>query len=842
MTLFPVHRSLMIVLFHKAMMDTQKLPVYEHKDIIVDVLKENRVIVVESPTGSGKTTQLPKILYDSGFAHKGKIGVTQPRRIAALSVSGFIARQYGTSIPGLVGYKMRFIDETVPETKIVIMTDGILLQALKSDPVLSEYSVIMVDEAHERSLNIDFILGLLKAILKTREDLKIIISSATINARVFSEYFDECPVVSIEARMYPVVVYYDPPENPNNNDSVLNKIGDRVKKIDAEGKTGDILIFHSGEGQIKECISYLSLLDKKQKMVFLPLYGRLSQNEQERVFLDFPGKRKVIVATNIAETSVTIDGICSVIDPGFAKLNYYNTKNFTSSLIEVPVSKASCNQRKGRSGRTAPGKCYRLYTEDDYESRPLFTTEEIYRRDLSEVILRMAELGIKDFEQFDFISNPGYRNIKGAVGVLRLLEAIDENRNLTKIGNMMVKFPIIPRLARMIVAAIMEFPDVIEEVLVAASFLNDRAPFLLPHGFELEARKAHHSFQHKHGDFVSYLKIYRAYVSAKDKEEYCARNYLDYKGMLEIHNVKRQLAEIVSEIGIPIIQGGDLSHYLSAVSKGLIQYVCKRSTKGGYSSLTAYGIKIHPGSVMYRSKPDYIVAGEVVKTSQMYARSVSPLSPEIIKNISPELYAAFIQKGVSWKKKMVSSRDFTNFIKIGTERFEIQRDKKKKKMVVLPFQKLKRAISRVDIYNLQDFKGIRGKVVFSGYEILSGMSLKRIFSIVRKVQGTDRIIEKWPRGIHFEYLKDVFEIVRFIPHLLHLCKKTLNSRNLGFLTLITDGNGAYWYSGYRDYIQALEESVSSIESLIDEDINILTRDQEKIVNESYRRLIENLGE
>jgi len=191
---------------------------------------------------------------------------------------------------------------------------------------------------------------------------------------------------------------------------------------------------------------------------------------------------------------------------------------------------------------------------------------------------------------------------------------------------------------------------------------------------------------------------------------------------------------------------------------------------------------------------------------------------------------------------MVSSRDFTNFIKIGTERFEIQRDKKKKKMVVLPFQKLKRAISRVDIYNLQDFKGLRGKVVFSGYEILSGMSLKRIFSIVRKVQGTDRIIEKWPRGIHFEYLKDVFEIVRFIPHLLHLCKKTLNSRNLGFLTLITDGNGAYWYSGYRDYIQALEESVSSIESLIDEDINILTRDQEKIVNESYRRLIENLGE
>jgi len=824
------------------MMDIQKLPVYEHKDIIVDVLNKNQVIVVESPTGTGKTTQLPKILYDYGFSKNGRIGVTQPRRIAALSVSSFVARQYDVKIPGLVGYKMRFIDETLPETKIVIMTDGILLQELKSDPLLSDYSVIMVDEAHERSLNIDFILGLLKEIIRKRDDLKIIVSSATINARIFSEYFDECPVVSIEAQIYPITVFYDPPERIHDFESTLDKIGKIVKRIEGEGKPGDVLIFLSGEGQIKECISYLSLLNKNKSMALLPLYSRLSQDEQERVFLDFPGKRKVIIATNIVETSVTIDGIRYVLDPGYAKLNYYNTKNFTSSLIEVPVSKASCNQRKGRSGRTAPGICYRLYSEDDYDNRPLFTVEEIHRRDLSEVILRMAELCIKDFEHFDFISNPGYKNIKGAVNVLRLLDAIDAERDLTSIGKMMVSFPIIPRLSRMIVASVMEYPDVLEEVLIAASFLNDRAPFLLPHGFELEARKAHHSFRHKLGDFVSYLEIYRAYTKAKDREEFCDRYYLDCKGMGEIYNVKRQLAEIVSEIGIPLTGGGYLSDYLCAVSKGLIQFVCKRSGKTQYSSLTAYGIKVHPGSVMYRQRPAFIVAGEVMRTSQMYARSVSPLSTELLKRISPELYAAFVEKKAEGMKKIASSRDFTNFIKIGAKKFDIQLDRKKQKIVILPLEKAQKLVSGFDTESPQYFKGLRGKVVFDGYEILSGISLSRILYIIPKIQGIKNVISDWPKGIHFEYIRDAFEILRFIPFLLYPSKKTKNSKNLGFLTLLTDGNGCYWYSVYRDYIQALEESVSSLDSLIDEKIVTLTKKQENIVNTTYRRLMELLEE
>ncbi|MGQ9616839.1 MAG: helicase-related protein [Spirochaetota bacterium] len=824
------------------MIDVKNLPVYQHRDVIVAVLKKNQVIVVESPTGSGKTTQIPKILYDAGLAGDGRIGVTQPRRIAALSVSHFIARQYGTTIPGLVGYKMRFVDETIEGTRIIIMTDGILLQELKADPYLSNYSIIMVDEAHERSLNIDFILGLLKGILREREDLKVVISSATINAQVFSEYFDECPIVSIDATMYPVELRYEPPEYLHDFTSIVDKIVEIVKRVEREGKPGDILIFLSGEEQIKLSISALSDLNRKKSMVILPLYARLSQEEQERVFLDFPGKRKVIVATNIAETSITIDGIRYVIDPGFAKLNYYNPANFTSSLVEVPISKASCNQRKGRAGRTAPGVCYRLYTREDYDERPLFTIEEIYRRDLSEVVLRMAELGIRDFERFDFISNPGPQNIRGAVETLLLLGAIDEERNLTSTGRLMVQFPIVPRLSRMIVAAIMEYPDVLEEVLIAAAFLNDKPPFLLPQGLELEARRAHHSFRHKLGDFLSYVKIFRAFEEAKNREDFCERFYFDYRGMQEIYNVNKQLGEIVSKMGIPITGGGDPSHYLCAVSEGLLQFVCKKTQKNSYSSLTAYGIKIHPGSIMYRQRPDYIVAGEILRTSQLYAMSVSPLRPEWIKSISPELYNAFVGlKERVRRKKVVATRDYTNFVRIGRDKFEIQVTRKKK-VAILPYEKLIEAIAGMETSLVQDYRDLRGMVLLDGGYLMSEMKLNRILKIVPKMAHRDTVVDQWPKGRRFNYLHESNKIVQFIPFLLHPCRKAKTKNRLGFLTLLTDGGGYYWFSSYNDFTQALEESVSSLESLIDEDENVMEEEQEKIVNETYRHLTELLEE
>jgi len=443
-------------------MEPKDLPVYKQKDKITRALSENQVIVVESPTGSGKTTQIPIILHYAGFADSGIIGVTQPRRIAAVSVCDYIAKHLNSGQPEIVGYKMRFEDRTDFSTRIKIMTDGILLQEIKSDRLLSRYNVIMVDEAHERSLNIDFILGLLKEVLEKRPEFKVVISSATINPEIFSEYFGECPIIHIESMIYPVGIVYDPPIVESDHEALLHKIAEIVSRIVNERREGDILIFLPGERNIKECISLLSSLPFSKKLWILPLYGRLSKDEQERVFIPTPpGKIKVVIATNIAETSVTIDGITSVIDSGLAKINNYNPRTFTSSLVESPISRASCNQRKGRAGRTQPGTCYRLYSKNDFEKRALFTTEEIYRTDLSEVVLRMAEIGITDFESFDFISPPGKQGIISAIETLRLLDAIDEDRNLTDIGKMMAHFPLIPRLSRMLVEAIYSYPEVI---------------------------------------------------------------------------------------------------------------------------------------------------------------------------------------------------------------------------------------------------------------------------------------------------------------------------------------------------------------------------------------------
>ena len=409
----------------------KSLPVYEQKQLILDCLENNQVVIVESPTGSGKTTQIPVILHEAGYSSNGIIGVTQPRRIAALSVSEFISKQLGTELPGLVGYKMRFEDETNAETRIKIMTDGILLQEMKLDPWLSKYSVLMIDEAHERSLNIDFVLGLVKRILRERKDFRVIVSSATMNTQIFSEYFDNAPIVSIDTITYPVTLVYDPISGGTTTttdtgcDAILSKIRNTVQRVLDNGDEGSILIFLPGEKIIKDCLDNLARAPYGPLLHILPLYGRLAKEEQERVLDPAPEvKKKVVISTNIAETSVTISDVTTVIDSGLSKLNYYNPHTYTSSLIETPISKAASNQRKGRAGRTQPGTCYRLYTRKDFETRTEYTLEEIYRTDLSEVVLRMSELGITNFYDFDFISNPGRDGIIGAVETLDWLGVI----------------------------------------------------------------------------------------------------------------------------------------------------------------------------------------------------------------------------------------------------------------------------------------------------------------------------------------------------------------------------------------------------------------------------------
>jgi HrpA-like RNA helicase len=643
-------------------------------------------------------------------------------------------------------------------------------------------------------------------------------------------------------------VVYDAPSHIAQEDALQEKIEDIVIRTVDSGRTGDILIFLSGEKDIKDCMYRLGASGVHKKLHLLPLYGRLSKEEQELVFDPAPeGKTKVVIATNIAETSVTIDGITTVIDSGLAKMNYYNPKTFTSSLVEGPISRASCNQRKGRAGRTQPGMCYRLYSKKDFDNRELFTLEEIYRTDLSEVVLRMADLSIKDFENFDFISPPGKQGIVGAIETLNLLNALDTDRELTTIGSMMVKFPLIPRHARIIVEAIMRFHDVLEEVIIAAAFLSTHTPFLLPAGDEMEARHAHHQFSDPAGDFVSYLNLYRSYLKLQDskqREKFCDRYYLDYKVMNEIVNIKTQLEEIVSiEMGVPVVSGGPTRDYLCAVSVGLIQFVCERSGRFGYRSLTADRIQIHPGSVMFRESPPYIVAGEIVRTSRMFARSVSPLNRQWLPLISERIAAEFggVKEGTpakGGKKTEKKKRDTTWEVRIGGETFKLEAYKKNKKIVILPWEKIFRVLSETPLKNLKIPEKLRGKIVYQDYEIHTGDRIGSILKIVPYIDPPKDLREHAAKKGNFSTSTQLPELCEELEKILRLSPGSKKSKTLGFLTLDTDGTGTYWLKVIRSFHTAVDVSLSSLEVLADELNDEIEKSYLERVNKVYRRLSE----
>ncbi len=820
-------------------MQPHELPVYREKQRILDALASHQVIVVESPTGSGKTTQIPLILHEAGYSKNGVIGVTQPRRIAAVSVSDFIARQLGTSVPGLIGYKMRFEDRTNQDTRIKIMTDGILLQEMKADYALSHYSVLMVDEAHERSLNIDFVLGLLKRVLEMRPDFKVVVSSATINAEVFSEYFNQCPIVHIETSMYPVTVVYDPPPEGQGYDGLLMKTADIVARTVQERPDGDILIFLSGEKMIKDTLAMIDAGPFRKRIHPVPLYSRLGKEEQERVFDPAPkGKIKIVAATNIAETSVTIEGITTVIDSGLAKMNYYNPRTFTSSLVEGPISKASTNQRKGRAGRTRPGVCYRLYSKQDYGTRPLFSTEEIYRTDLSEVVLRMAEIGITNFESFDFISPPGRQGIIGAIDTLNYLDALNEDRTLSKIGKAMAAFPLLPRHSRILVEGIYRYPQVMEEVLIAVAFLSANSPFLLPAGEEMSARKAHHQFRDSEGDFVSYLRLFRAYQASGNRQKFCERAYLDARSMAEIANIKEQLQQIVSDMGVPILSGGSTEQYLCAISRGLIQFVCVRDGRFDYRSLTTERVQIHPGSVMYRETPRFIVAGEIVKTTRTYARSVSPLQKAWIDQIFPGLFGQLVLDEKSGKtvEREKKKRDTTWQIGIGGETFELEATKGKKKQAILPWERISPILRQHEPASLPAYQGLKGKVVWNGYELMAGLKLSTILRVIPHMNLDTNSVDNWPRGVSYHSNRPDELTEAVAEYVLHPCKRKDASRTLGFLSLQTDGSGGYWFKPIKSFHTALDQSIASLEELVDELGEEVSKDQVERLNAVYRKL------
>jgi HrpA-like RNA helicase len=688
----------------------------------------------------------------------------------------------------------------------------------------------------------------------------------------------QCPILKIDAQIYPVTLIYDPPAVTGSQgsqmaeDALLEKITSITERWiggkHSPGADGDILIFLPGEKMIKNCMSSLAFSPVGDRLHLIPLYGRLGKEEQERVFEPPPpGKTKAVISTNIAETSVTIDGIAAVLDSGLSKLNHYNPRTFTSSLVEAPISKASANQRKGRAGRTREGTCYRLYNRKDFENRPLFTTEEIYRTDLSEVVLRMADLGIIDFEEFDFISSPGKEGLLAAIETLNLLDALEDDRTLSSIGKLMTEFPLPPRHSRIIVEAILKYPKIIRETLIAAAFLSTQSPYILPPGEETDARRAHHRFRDEDGDFVSYLKLYRSYIEAPLKQKFCEKNYLDERAMAEIANVVNQLEEIVSSMKIPVPSGGPdtpgrREDYLCAVARGLIQFVCVRDGRELYRSLTAERILIHPGSVMFRMTPDYIVAGEIVRTTRMYAMSVSPLPCQVLSKISPALVSGLSPAGLSRTEMSPQDsgahrrgrekaypgrlRDFTNHIKIRGEVFEIE-TVKGKKQVKLPWEKLKNLADHINPETAALYKGLRGIVILEGkYTLLAGEKLKLILSLapsfLDSIPGKEGAFERdWFRKKSFNSSSNLDGLLAVLPGLVKPSLWKNGKKELGFVSLFTDGEGNYRVRCSRGFHTSLNESLSSVETLIDELGDEVDVEKKHIVNQAYRRLSDYLG-
>jgi len=615
-------------------MASTNLPIWGHHQEILDAIKNHQVVVVTSPTGTGKTTQVPHMILDAGLAGNKRVGVTQPRRIAATSVASYVSKQRNTELGNQVGYKIRFDDKTTAATELKFMTDGVLLMEAQTDPELHQYGVIIIDEAHERSQNIDFAMGLLKNLLhgSRADDLRVVIMSATIQPEFFSEFFDGAPVISATAPMFPVEVLYHPvdPEDPKD---LVRRTVDAVKQIQKAGDPGDILVFLPGAGPIRDVVRSLRGPGFENLMP-LPLYARLSSEEQQAVFKDFPGLRKVICSTNIAETSVTIEGVSFVIDSGVMKTNDFLPNLGVSTLREKACPLASLDQRKGRAGRTQPGVCIRLFDPKLLPDRPKHIRPAILHADLSEVVLRLLGLGIPDVMSFPFPTRPSRKDLRAAFSLLGKIDAIDEERQITDIGRKLLSFPLSPRVGRMILEADISALGVVEEVLIAAAFLSTSSPYPFFEDFDLDRVYRHElsrRFGQKHGDTILDVRMFQAYERANGSERFVDKWKLDSKIMLELKSIHTQLRDIAESNGIEITGGGSASDLIRCLAKAYPPFVLKRGPGRQYLSETLKRVFIHPGSTLFEVLPDYIVAGEIVETSRMYARKVSRLDKEAQK-------------------------------------------------------------------------------------------------------------------------------------------------------------------------------------------------------------------
>jgi len=644
----------------------EDLPICARRAEIVAAIRENQVVVVAGETGSGKTTQLPKMCLDAGLAERGRIGCTQPRRVAALSVSRRVAEELGVTWGREVGCKMRFNDDTGRDTRIKFMTDGILLAEIQGDPLLRAYSTLILDEAHERSLNIDFLLGYLQGLLRKRGDLKLIITSATIDTEAFSKAFGGAPIIEVSGRLWPVEIRYAPIESHARPGEAADDIGHIEAAVRAtedaliESEAGDVLVFMPTERDIRETRELLEG-SLGSGIEVIGLFGRMPAAEQQRIFAPGP-RRRVIVATNIAETSITLPRIRYVIDAGLSRMSRYNPRTRTKRLPVEDVSQSSANQRAGRAGRVQDGTCIRLYAQDDFEKRPRFTQPEIQRANLAEVILRMKAFRLGDIETFPFLNPPVAAAVRAGYQLLHELGALNDANELTPLGHEIARLPIDPTLGRMLLQARVE--KALPEMLIIAAGLSVPDPRERPEDQKEAAAAAHRGFADPDSDFLSLLNIWRASPEAETKgsgnalRRFCKANFLSASRMREWRDVHRQLADAVDDDAPPARQREAAASYTAihrAILAGLLGQIALRQERNSYKASGDRLTTLFPGSNLYERRekprknapaaqpddkskqPPWIVAGEVVETSQLFARTVAGINPEWVIELGAHL-------------------------------------------------------------------------------------------------------------------------------------------------------------------------------------------------------------
>ncbi|MFC3573304.1 ATP-dependent RNA helicase HrpA [Streptomyces yaanensis] len=641
----------------------EQLPVSQKKSDIADAIRDHQVVIVAGETGSGKTTQIPKICLELGRGVRGMIGHTQPRRIAARTVAERVAEELDTPLGEAVGWKVRFTDQVNPDATFVkLMTDGILLAEIQTDRELRAYDTIIIDEAHERSLNIDFLLGYLAQLLPRRPDLKVVITSATIDPERFSRHFNDAPIIEVSGRTYPVEVRYRPLLEEDSDDAdrdQITAITDAVEELMAEGK-GDILVFLSGEREIRDTADALTKKNYRFTEI-LPLYARLSHAEQHRVFQPHTGRR-IVLATNVAETSLTVPGIKYVIDPGFARISRYSHRTKVQRLPIEAISQASANQRKGRCGRTSDGICVRLYSEDDFTTRPEFTDAEILRTNLASVILQMTAAGLGDIEKFPFIDPPDHRNIRDGVQLLQELGALDPaqkdpRKRLTDSGRKLAQLPVDPRLARMVLEA--DRNGCVREVMVIAAALSIQDPRERPADKQAQADQQHARFRDETSDFLAYLNLWR-YIREQQKERgsssfrrMCKQEYLNFLRIREWQDIYTQLRTVAKQMGIHLneqdapadrihisLLAGLLSHIgLKDVKESKDSGPAARKDGGRNEYVGARNAKfaIFPGSSLFKKPPRFVMSAELVETSRLWARVNAKIEPEWVEPLAEHL-------------------------------------------------------------------------------------------------------------------------------------------------------------------------------------------------------------